>query len=133
SRQDLLMLDQKFKDGRDVPQWAREAVAVALREGLVSGYPQPDGSLVFKGEEPVSRAELAALMARVIKKKCGEVVPKVLDFADAAEIPAWAKEAVGVAYAKGVAGGYPDRTFRAGKMVTRAEAAAMLLRLADVN
>ncbi|HHW43724.1 MAG TPA: hypothetical protein GXX25_07950 [Desulfotomaculum sp.] len=132
SRQDLLMLDQKFKDSRYIPQWAHEAVAVALREGLISGYPQPDATLIFKGEEPVSRAEMAAVMARIIKKKCGEVAPKELDFADADQIPAWAKEAVGVAYASGVAGGYPDRTFRAERKVTRAEAAAMLLRLADV-
>lgn len=132
SRQDLLMLDREFKDSRYIPQWAHEAVAVALREGLISGYPQPDGTLIFKGEEPVSRAELAAVMARIIEKKCGEVAPKELDFADADQIPAWAKEAVGVAYAKGVAGGYPDRTFRAEKKVTRAEAAAMLLRLTDV-
>ncbi|MGI9861282.1 S-layer homology domain-containing protein [Moorella naiadis] len=132
SGQDLFILDQKFKDSRDIPQWAREAVAVALREGLIAGYPQEDGALVFKGEDPVSRAELAAVMARIIKKKGGEVRPKELDFTDAGQIPAWAQEAVGVAYAQGVAGGYPDRTFRAERKVTRAEAAAMLLRLAEV-
>ncbi len=132
SKQDLSMLDVKFQDCRYIPQWAQEAVAVALREGLVSGYPQPGGGLLFSGEKPVSRAELAALTARIIKRKCGDVAPKGLDFTDADQIPAWAKEAVGVAYAKGVAGGYPDRTFRAERRVTRAEAAAVLLRLAEV-
>ncbi len=132
SRQDLLVLDRKFQDGRYIPQWAREAVAVALREGLVSGYPQPDGSLLLAGEKPVSRVELAALTARIMAKKGKEVAPKGLDFSDADQIPAWAKEAVGVAYAKGIIGGYPDRTFRAERKVTRAEAAAVLLRLANV-
>jgi hypothetical protein len=132
SGHDLFMLDQKFKDSRYFPQWALEAVAVALREGLISGCPQPDGTLVFKGEEPVSRAELAAVIARIIEKKCGKVALQELDFADAGRIPVWARGAVGVACAKGVVGGYPDRTFRAEKRVTRAEAAVAFFRLAEL-
>jgi hypothetical protein len=132
SRSDLSLLGRSFKDAREIPGWAREAVAVALREGLVAGCPQPDGTLVFKGEEPVSRAELAAVIARIIEKKCGKVALQELDFADAGRIPVWARGAVGVACAKGVVGGYPDRTFRAEKRVTRAEAAVAFFRLAEL-
>lgn len=132
SRYDLRMLGEKFRDAGDIPRWALEAVAAALREGLVSGCPQPDGTFSFEGERQVSRAELAAVMARIIEKKCGRVTPKALDFADADKIPEWAGEAVGVVYAKGIAGGYPDRTFQAENPVTRAEAASMIWRLADL-
>ena len=130
SKYDLHMLGEKFRDAGNTPQWALGAVAAALREGLVSGYLQPDGTFSLEGERRVSRAELAAIMARIIEKKCGQLTPGALDFADAGEIPEWAGRAVGIACAKGVAGGYPDRTFRAENPVTRAEAASMLWRLA---
>lgn len=130
-RSDLLVFSQRFKDASAVPPWALEAVAAAFREGFMSGYPQPDGTLAFRGEEAVSRAELAAVLSRVITKRYGEVTPRELDFADTEEIPHWAKEAIGIAYAKGMVGGYPDHTFRASRKVSRAEAAAMLLRLAE--
>ena len=130
SKYDLHMLGEKFRDAGNTPQWALGAVAAALREGLVSGYSQPDGTFSLEGERRVSRAELAAIMARIIEKKCGQLTPGALDFADAGEIPEWAGRAVGIACAKGVAGGYPDRTFRAENPVTRAEAASMLWRLA---
>ena len=131
TRHDLFILSQRLEDAPDVPPWAMEAVAAALREEFMTGYPQPDGALAFKGEEAVSRVELAAVAARIIKAKCEGGVPGDLDFADTHEIPAWAREAVGVAYARGVVGGYPDGTFQPSKKVTRAEAAAVLLRLAE--
>jgi hypothetical protein len=132
SKYDLHMLGEKFRDAGYTPQWALGAVAAALREGLVSGYLQPDGTFSLEGERRVSRAELAAIMARIIEKKCGQATPGALDFADAGEIPEWAGRAVGIACAKGVAGGYPDRTFRAENPVTRAEAASMIWRLAEL-
>lgn len=131
TRSDLLVLDQKFKDALTIPSWARESVAAAFREGIMTGYPQPDGTLAFSGEEAVSRAEMAAVLSRIITKRYGEVTPRELDFADTEEIPHWAKEAIGIAYAKGIVGGYPDHTFQASRKVSRAEAAAMLLRLAE--
>lgn len=132
SRYDLRMLSEKFRDAGDIPRWALGAVAAALREGLVSGYPQPDGTTSFEGERQVSRAELAAVTARIIERKCGQVTPEALDFADADKIPEWARGAIGITCARGIAGGYPDRTFRAENPVTRAEAASMIWRLADL-
>jgi len=128
---ELQIPGEKFKDAGRIPQWVLGVVAVALREGLISGYPQPDGTLSFEGERQLSRAELAAIMARIIEKKYGPVTPEALNFTDADIIPEWAKGAIGVVYAKGIAGGYPDRTFRAENTVTRAEAASMIMRLAD--
>nr|WP_243137555.1 S-layer homology domain-containing protein [Desulfofundulus thermobenzoicus] len=77
----------KFRDDAAIPAWARDAVATVAKEGLVKGYPQPDGTVTFEAERPVTRAELAVLMARVFGKKLGTVAPVQLKFADAAEIP----------------------------------------------
>jgi hypothetical protein len=50
----------------DVPadHWAYQAIASLAADGLVDGY--PDGS--FKGDRPLSRYEMAAIVARVIAK-----------------------------------------------------------------
>lgn len=131
SVQDLQYINDSFADAGDIPAWALETAAVALREGLVSGCPRPDGSLGYEGGRAVNRAELSVMMARVIKMKLGQAEPKTLDFTDNSLIPDWAGRSVGIVYAKGIAGGYPDLTFRAEKPVTRAEAASMIMRLAD--
>jgi len=123
--------DLKFRDKASIPDWAKGVVAAAAREGLVRGYPQPDGTVTFEPDRPVSRAEMAALVVRILDKKIGPVVPAELKFADAGSIPDWARSSVGAAVAKGIVVGYPDNTFRPDNRVTRAEAAAMILRLLD--
>jgi hypothetical protein len=128
---DTQSVRERFADAGDIPGWALEAAAVALREGLISGSPRPDGTFSFDGSRQVSRAELAVMMARVIENKLGQAAPKALDFADRELIPGWAGNAVGIVYIRGIAGGYPDGTFRAENSVTRAEAASMISRLAD--
>lgn len=120
-----------FEDSAKIPAWARGAVAAIVKEGLVRGYPQPGGGLNFEAERPVTRAELAVLAARIIEKKLGPISGAPLLFSDAGDIPAWAREALGLVVAEGIIGGYPDKTFRARNYVTRAEAAAVILRLLD--
>lgn len=128
---DVQSVSDRFADAGDIPGWVLEAAAVALREGLISGSPKTDGTFSFDGGQQVSRAELSVMMARVIEKKLGQAVPKDLDFADWEVIPGWAVNAVSTVCAGGIAGGYPDGTFRAENPVTRAEAASMLSRLAE--
>ncbi len=123
--------DLNFADSAAIPAWAKGVVAAAAKEGLVKGYPQPDGTLTFKADRPLSRVEMAALAVRILEKKVGKVTPAELKFADAGAIPGWAKTSVGVAVAKGIVVGYPDNTFRPDKPVTRVEAAAMIFRLLD--
>ncbi|MCL6447071.1 MAG: S-layer homology domain-containing protein [Armatimonadetes bacterium] len=123
--------DPKFKDNASIPDWARGAVAAAAKEGLVRGCPQPDGTVTFEADRPVSRVEMAALGARILEKKIGTVTPAELGFTDTGNIPDWARASVGAAVARGIVAGYPDGTFRAKTPMTRAEAAAMILRLLD--
>lgn len=120
----------KFVDNSAIPDWARGAVAAAIKEGLVRGYPVQSG-VAFKAASPVTRAELVAILSRVLEDRLGKITGQPVQFADAAKIPAWAKDAVNTAAAAGVVGGYQDGTFRAQNNVTRAEAASMILRLLE--
>ncbi len=119
-----------FADGGAIPEWARGAVAAAVENGLVKGYPVP-GGVEFRANNPITRAELAAILSRVLEDRLGKITGQPVQFADAAKIPAWAKDAVNTAAAAGVVGGYQDGTFRAQNNVTRAEAASMILRLLE--
>ncbi len=129
SAQDVQLVKEGFADAGDIPDWVLADVAAALREGLVSGYPHPDGSLNFTGSRDVNRAELAVMMGRIVEMKLGQVQRGPLDFADNDLIPDWAQSSISIVSAAGIAGGYPDQTFRAGQPVTRAEAASMMGRL----
>ena len=131
TRKDLQELSRKMADAAAIPTWALDAAAVAVREDLVKGCPQPDGTVTFEANRPISRVEMAALMVRILEKKTGTVTPAELKFTDAGTIPDWAKASVGSAVAKGIVAGYPDGTFRAEKPVKRAEAAAFVLRLLE--
>ncbi len=110
----------------DAAGWARGAIGAAAEAGLVAGY--ADGT--FGGARRITRAEMAVILQRVIRKG---LVPVALtagaDFADAAAFPVWAAEGIRTANMAGLVRGFQDRTFRPGSATTRAEAAAMLYRL----
>ncbi|MEW6182332.1 MAG: putative Ig domain-containing protein [Bacillota bacterium] len=121
-----------FSDNPRIPEWVKGAVAAAVKEGLIAGYPNADGTVAFEAGRTVSRTEMAVLTARILEKKLGSINPAQLNFTDAGTIPSWARNMVGKAVAKNVVGGYPDNTFRGGRSVTRAEAASMIVRLLDL-
>ncbi len=58
---------KKFTDFDKFAEWAKPAVAVAVRDGLASGY--QDGT--FRPEALASRAEAAALVSRVVLDTAG--------------------------------------------------------------
>nr|WP_269438222.1 S-layer homology domain-containing protein [Phosphitispora fastidiosa] len=126
---DLQTINVQFSDSALIPEWAYESMAAVVREGLIQGNPQQDGTLTLDPSRPITRAEMAALIVSIIEQKIGPVIPAELTFSDADNIPKWAKDAIGIASAKGVITGYTDNTFRAQNNITRAEAASMILRL----
>lgn len=108
----------------DVPEsrWYTAYVAAASKAGLLKGY--EDGS--FCPERNISREELAAVLARVLKLK-DPSGPGVV-YTDSSEVSDWARNSVAAAFAAGLVSGYPDGTFKPKRDVTRAECAAMVYR-----
>ncbi|WP_051276186.1 S-layer homology domain-containing protein [Desulfovirgula thermocuniculi] len=117
-----------YADAGEVPPWAAAELAAAVREGLLQGTASA-GTPLLEAGAVATRAELAALLARAADKRLGPVTPAELTFTDAAAVPSWARRALGAALARGLVAGYPDKTFRPFEPATRAEFAAMTLRL----
>jgi hypothetical protein len=99
--------------------WAKEAVEQATKTGLMEGY--ADGS--FKLEQTITRAEMAAILSRMLNNapSGGE------SFTDAKGH--WAESAIERVKATGIISGYADGTFRPEQTLTRAEAVTMINKL----
>lgn len=102
--------------------WFHAEVAKAV----TAGYAQGSGGL-FRPNQPVTRAEAAAMLARAAGLAANE--ERADAFADAASIPAWAKGSVGAAAEAGYMTGYPNGAFGALGSITRAEAVVTLDRV----
>jgi hypothetical protein len=120
-----------FSDAADVPEWAKGSVAAVVYEGLLKGYIGTGGESTFQPAKQLTRAELAAIISRVLVQKLGDQKPPQASFADQKQIPAWASEAVNIVAEKGIVKGYPDGAYGPQKEVTRAEIAAMIARLLE--
>ena len=48
--------------------WAAEIINKAVEEGIVKGIEQPDGTVIFKPDAPITRAETVVLVMRVLDK-----------------------------------------------------------------
>lgn len=111
--------------------WYTGAINWAAENKIVNGY----GNGVFGPNEPITRAQMCAIMDRYIKyhaEKTGEYVDEKgsnADLADQATIPAYAKDAVKNCQIYGLINGYTDGTFRPYAYSTRAHVAAILYRL----
>ncbi|MDW7672415.1 MAG: S-layer homology domain-containing protein, partial [Bacillota bacterium] len=55
---------ERFTDAAVVGSWAKQAAALMVSEGLISGF--PDGS--FKPQEPVTRAQAAMMLLKVLQR-----------------------------------------------------------------
>lgn len=108
----------------DPGAWYCGVVEAVARAGFMKGY--PDGT--FRPEDTITREELAALAVRLAGlKELAEVLP----FEDREAISPWARTAVSTAYAWGLLRGVSANLFAPQGEVTRAQAAALLVRLAD--
>lgn len=100
--------------------WAYLSIGAIEKEGIMGGY--KDGS--FKPNAPITRAELSALLVRAY-----ELTGKSpLSFSDVSS-KHWANQSIQVLVNNGVAGGYPDGTFKPSNNVNRAEFATFLARI----
>ncbi|OXM82557.1 cadherin-like beta sandwich domain-containing protein [Paenibacillus rigui] len=111
-----------FTDARDIPKWAKSAVAAAAARGISEGY--PDGK--YYPQKSIDRTELSAMLARAIRLET-EGSPAI--YADDADIPLWGKPHVYKLKQLGILSGYGDNRFWTKDYTTRAQAGVALLRL----
>ena len=100
-------------------KWYNNPVSTMSRLGIIKGY--PDGT--FRPNDPITRAEFAAIAARFDEHKAA----KLASFTDI--YGHWAISEISLAYENGWIKGYSDGTFRPNRNITRAEAMALINRV----
>lgn len=108
---------------KDVPasHWAAKYIKIATKHGYFSGY--ADGT--FHPEAPVTRAEIAAVMAKFLKINVTPVVSG--HFSDLGGH--WAQNGIEQLYNSKFVSGYADGTFKPNLKITRVEAVTMINRM----
>jgi hypothetical protein len=109
---------QSFSDVKG-DEWFAEAVEALAAEGIVSG--RDDGS--FGPSDPVTRAQLAALLARTLDLQESPYTP----FLDVTALD-WFAGAVGALYQAGIVSGTDALTFSPNLPVSRQQAATLIMR-----
>lgn len=104
--------------------WAADYVEAVKKNGLVGGY--PDGT--FAPDKPITRAELALIIARVLKVDWS--TKGSLAETHFTDIEGYAARfAIEELYRFGIVKGYGDGTFMPESAITRAEAVTMINKL----
>ena len=98
--------------------WAQPCIENLAQRGTLGGY--PDGS--FRPENPVTRAEFAALVNRAFPRSASRPAIRFQD------VPSgyWAESAIQTAYRSGWMAGYPGNQFRPNQPIPRVQAIAAL-------
>ena len=113
--------------------WYAPYVNWASEQGWVSGY--EDGT--FRPDRPLTRAEASVILIAYCTKTENPILsgrlPELEEPKDEKEIPGWAADAVHKSLRAGLFRGYPDGTFGPGRTITRAEIAAVLCRVFDLD
>lgn len=116
-----------FKDGDMIAFELRPYVYAAYQAGLIKGSQEEDG-LYFLPDATISRAEIITVLGRLM----GDESDEELDFADAADVPDWARPYVAGCVAKGYVTGDSDTgvmLLRPLDNVTRCEAATIISKI----
>lgn len=110
-----------FADQASIPAWAQDAVTQAASIGLTQGY--ADGT--FRPNQQITRLELIVL---IVRASGIELDPSAtVSFADADQIPAWARPYVAAAVQAGYAKGVGGNRFAPASIASRAEAAVFIM------
>lgn len=122
--------DREWADEHAIPAWAKDYASAAVAAGIIQGYRHPNGTIYFRPDQPITRAEIAVILDRIIGWEANHVT--VRRFLDQAGIPEWAAASIQKAVAFSVLNGYPDGTFRPNRPATRAEAAKIIDHMLNV-
>lgn len=119
---------------RDVPRgnWVHPWLEAAVEAGLLKTSDYPNG---LGPNQPIPRKEMAVLLARGagLEKEATKEAGALLPFTDTVQLPGWLKGYIKVVVDKGLLKGYPNLTFQPSGLLTRAESAAVMTRLAGMS
>lgn len=103
-----------------IPHWAHDCIITLLRHGIIVGY--PDGTI--RPEQPITRAESAALIAKALNlEKQDKSFSKYSD-----PIPEWAMGHISAVSKEGIFVGYPMNLFKPNNNITREEMVTVLIK-----
>jgi hypothetical protein len=114
-----------FADADSIPGWAKPYVAQAARAGIVTGYDDN----TFRADRQISRAEIAVMIVRAMGLNVD--AEAAVTFADADQIPQWARGSVAAAAELGIIRGRGGNRFAANAPATRAESVTLILAMLD--
>ncbi|MDF2819582.1 MAG: bifunctional metallophosphatase/5-nucleotidase [Clostridiales bacterium] len=124
---DKSLYTEKVFDDVDSKGWYGPSVAWATKVGITSGT----GNSSFRPNDKITRAEMAAMIARFVEKQ-GYILTEVntgVTFNDQTEIAEYALVAVSKMQKAGIINGTPGNFFKPEQTATRAECAQMLATL----
>lgn len=101
--------------------WAVKEIEILASKDIVNGT----AAGLFQPSGQVTRAEFVALLVRTLELKADEEPAKGGQFSDVGH-GIWYEDAVNIAVAKGIIGGYEGGSFAPDRPITRAEIAVIL-------
>lgn len=112
-----------YADAAEIEPWASGAIAAARQLRIADGY--ADGT--FRPNALVTRAEAVVMLGRALQLETAGDASSAA-FADAGDIPAWAAASASAVQRAGIVQGREDGRFGPADVLTRAEAAALMVR-----
>jgi len=113
-----------FADSGQIPEWAQDEIAKAVRAGIIRGYTDQ----TFAPKRHISRAEMAVMIARAAGI---DITEAETSYADNAAIGSWAKGSIAAVADAGLMNGEGKNRFAPNDQATRAEAVTVILRLLE--
>lgn len=116
-----LVKHEKMYDDVDIDAWHAKGIEAATKKGLFQGI----GNNMFKPNQPITRGELAAVIARYLSLP--DKKPIQLPFKDIDNN--WAFTYITELYRNNIITGYQDGSFKPGSHLRRDEAVTMINRM----
>lgn len=115
----------EFKDIES--HWAADSIQRAANAVIINGY--QDGT--FRPDNTATRAEFITMIGRTLG--LSSTVDGEFDFADANQVPTWARSFFVQLIQDGVINGYGDNTLRPAHQITRTEMAVIMVRALGIS
>ncbi|MBP1962478.1 S-layer homology domain-containing protein [Paenibacillus aceris] len=114
----FMLIQNQISFGDTEHHWAKDSIERMANKWLVQGVSKDE----FRPDQPITRAELAAMITRTLGIRS---TTTNAPFKDTSE-QEWYNEAINAAVEAGIVTGYEDGTFRPEQTITRQEMAVMI-------